>query len=84
MTTVKIYKGSTEINWMKKLSISSSLTLKINAYNGTTLKETYTLKVEKEAMIDNNDDDIYLKDLSLHMIMMILILISLKRHHHII
>ena len=61
---IKIYKGSTEIDLDEEVSISSSVTLKINAYNGTNIKETYSLKVGKED--DNkNDDDIYLKDLSL-------------------
>ena len=60
---IKIYKGSTEINLDEEVSISSSVTLKINAYNGTTLKETYSLKIEKEE--DDNKDDIYLDDLSL-------------------
>ncbi|BCZ45938.1 hypothetical protein psyc5s11_20050 [Clostridium gelidum] len=64
---VEIYKGSTKINLDEEISISSSVTLKLKAYNGSTLKETYTLKVEKEDSNDSNDsnDDIYLDDLSL-------------------
>ena len=62
--TVKIYKGNTEVNKDEEVNISSSLTLKVKAYKGSTLKETYTLKVEKENSNDNNDN-IYLDDLSL-------------------
>ena len=63
---VKIYKGDTEVDEDEEVKISSSLTLKLKAYKGSTLKETYTLKVEKEDSNDNdNNDDIYLDDLSL-------------------
>ena len=66
--SVKIYKGSTEIDLDEEVKISSSLTLKIKAYSGSTLKETYSLKIEKEDddnEDDDNEDDIYLDDLSL-------------------
>lgn len=59
----KIYKGNTEIDLGEEVKISSSVTLKIKAYNGSTLKETYSLKIEKED--DDDDEDIYLDDLSL-------------------
>lgn len=62
--TVKIYKGDTEVDKDEEVKISSSLILKLKAYKGSTLKETYTLKVEKEDSNDNYDD-IYLDDLSL-------------------
>jgi len=62
---VKIYKGDTEVDEDEEVKISSSLTLKLKAYNGSDLKETYSLKVEKEDSNDNNNDDIYLDDLSL-------------------
>ena len=42
--SIKIYKGSTEIDLDDEIKISSSVTLKIKAYSGSTLKETYTLK----------------------------------------
>lgn len=61
---VKIYKGSTEIDLDEEVKISSNVTLTIKAYSGTTLKQTYTLKIEKEDS-DSSDDDIYLDDLSL-------------------
>lgn len=65
--SVKIYKGDTEIALDEEVKISSSLTLKIKAYSGSTLKETYSLKIEKEDDSDgeNEGDDIYLDDLSL-------------------
>ena len=66
--SVKIYKGSTEIDLDEEVNISSSVTLKIQAYSGTTLKQTYTLKIDKEGSSSSDDDDyddIYLKDLSL-------------------
>ena len=62
---VKIYKGDTEVSEDEEVKISSSLTLKLKAYKGSDLKETYTLKIEKEDSNDNNNDDIYLDDLSL-------------------
>ncbi|BCZ45003.1 hypothetical protein psyc5s11_10700 [Clostridium gelidum] len=63
---VEIYKGSTKINLDEEISISSSVTLKIQAYSGSTLKETYNLKIKKENSSSNSsDDDIYLDDLSL-------------------
>ena len=62
---VKIYKGDTEVDEDEEVKISSSLTLKLKAYKGSDLKETYSLKVEKEDSNDNNNDDIYLDDLSL-------------------
>lgn len=61
--SVKIFKGSTEIDLDEEVKISNSLTLKIEAYSGSTLKETYSLKIKKEE--DDNEDDVYLKDLSL-------------------
>ncbi|MVX66156.1 hypothetical protein GKZ28_20965 [Clostridium chromiireducens] len=63
---IKIYKGSTEIALNEEVKISSSLTLKIKAYSGTTLKETYTLEIKKESSSSNkSNDDVYLDDLSL-------------------
>jgi len=62
---VKIYKGDTEVSEDEDVKISSSLTLKLKAYKGSDLKETYTLKIAKEDGNDNNNDDIYLDDLSL-------------------
>lgn len=57
---VEIYKGSTKISLDEEVSISSNVTLKIKAYSGSTLKETYNIRVEKD-----NYSDRYLDDLSL-------------------
>lgn len=68
--SVKIYDGSTKIDLDEEVKISNTLRLKIEAYKGSTLKETYTIKIVKEDDNDNDDDDdddddVYLDDLKL-------------------
>ena len=53
--SIKIYKGSTEIILDEDVKISSSVTLKIKAYSGSTLKETYNLKIENKSSSSSDD-----------------------------
>ncbi|AQR97179.1 cadherin-like beta sandwich domain-containing protein [Clostridium saccharoperbutylacetonicum] len=64
---VKIYKSDTEIDQDEYVKISGNMTLKLKAYKGSDLKETYNLKIEQEDSDnnDNNNDDIYLDELTL-------------------
>jgi len=66
----KIYKGSSEIDLDEEVSISSSVTFKVKVYEGSTLKETYSIRIEKDDDDDDDDDDdvdddIYLDDITL-------------------
>ena len=64
----KIYKGNDEIDLDEEVKASSNTTLKVKVFEGDTLKETYSIKIEKDDDDDDDDDmddNIYLDDITL-------------------